>query len=70
MRSADEVTLVDAVYGTNCHARATTGTERVIYGCKIIDNLDSAFRTGLLTLHTTDTTVGAGLSGYCALVVI
>ena len=68
--SADEVTLVDTVHGTNRHALAASGTKVVIDGSEVVDNLDSAVRTGLLTLHTADTAVGAYLSCHSALVVV
>lgn len=70
MRSADEVTFVDAVYGADLNARAATCAERVIDGREVILYGDSTVRTGLLTLHTADTAVGADFARYCALVVI
>ena len=70
MRSADEVTLVDAMHGTNCRTLTASGAEGVVDGSEVIDNLDSTVRTGLLTLHTADTAVGAELSCHGALVVV
>ena len=70
MCSADEVTLVDAVHGTNRYALATAGAEAVIDGSEVVNNLDSAVGTGLLTLHTADTAVGAYLSCHSALIVV
>ena len=68
--SADEVTLVDAMHRTNRYALATAGAEAVINGSKVVDNLDSAIGTSLLTLHTADTAVGAELSCHSALIVV
>ena len=70
VRAADEVTLVDAVYRANGCTLTAAGTEVVIYGREVVDNLDSATRTSLLTLHTADTAVGADLSCQGALVVV
>ena len=68
--SANEVAFVDAVDGANLYARAATGAEGVIDGSKVVLNGDSTLRTGLLTLHTTDTTVGAVLTGESALILV
>ena len=68
--TADKTALVDTVYGTNLNARATSGTEIVVDGSEVILNGDRAVRTGLLTLHTADTAVGAVLAHVCALVVV
>ena len=57
MRATGEVTLVDTMYRANLYARATTGTERIIYSSEVILDRDSALRTGLLTLHTADASV-------------
>ena len=70
VRSADEVALVDAMYGTNCRTLTASSTERVVDGSEVVNNLDSAALTGLLTLHTADTAVGAYLSCHSALVVV
>ena len=70
MSSANEVALVDAVYGTNLNTRATAGAERVVYSSEVSVHGDCAVRTGLLTLHTTDTAVGAILTHVSALVVV
>ena len=69
MSAADEVTEVYTLYGTNIVTSATACTLAVIYGSKIVLNLDSTLGTGLLTLHTADTAVGACLTGYSTLVV-
>ena len=70
MRSADEVALVNAVYGTYLNTCAASGAKRVVDSSEIILHSDRAVRTGLLTLHTTDTAVGAILTYVCALIVI
>ena len=70
MRSADEVTLVEASYGTNSRALSATGAEGVIDGCKIVLYLDGSVGAGLLALHASDTAVGADLTGNRALVVV
>ena len=70
MCSANEVTFVDAMHGTNLNARATAGAEVVVDACEVILNGNCALRTGLLALHTTDTAVGAVLTGECALILV
>lgn len=70
MRSANEVTLVNAMYRTNLDARATAGAEIVVDGCEVILDGNCALRTGLLALHTTDTAVRAVLTGECALILV
>ena len=70
MRSADKAALVDTVYGTNLNACATAGAKVVVDGSEVILNGDCAVGTGLLTLHTADTTVGAVLTHVCALIVV
>ena len=70
VRSADEVTLVDAVYGTNLGASAAAGAKSVIYSSEVSVNGDCAAGTGLLTLHTADTAVGAILTHVSALIVV
>ena len=68
VRSADEVTFVDAVYGADLNARAATCAERVIDGREVILYGDSTVRTGLLTLHTSDTANRANLACYSTLI--
>ena len=68
--SANEVAFVDTVDGANLYARAATGAEGVIDGSKVVLNGDSTLRTGLLTLHTTDTTVGAVLTCESTLILV
>ena len=70
MRSADEAALVDTVYGTNLNTSAAACAKRVVDGCKIVLDGDSAVGTGLLTLHTADTAILTVLAHVCALVVI
>ena len=70
MRSANEVTLVDAVYGTSLSACAAAGTEIVIDGREVVLYGDSTLRTGLLALHTADTAVGAILTGESTLILV
>ena len=70
VRSANEVALVDTVNGADLNARAAACAERVVDGCEVILYGNSTVRTGLLTLHTADTAVGADFARYCALVVI
>ena len=70
MRAADEVAFVDTVNGTNLNAGATACAKIVVDARKIILYGDCAVRTGLLTLHTADTTVGAILTGKSALILV
>ena len=70
MRAADEVPLVDAVYRASSRTLTAASAEGVIYGREVVDNLDSAILTGLLTLHTADTAVGAYLSCQGTLIVV
>jgi hypothetical protein len=66
--AANEVAEMNALYGTNIVTSAATCTLAVIDGSKVVLYLDCSLGTGLLALHTTDTTVGAGLTCYCALI--
>ena len=70
MSSANKVTFVYAVYRTNLYTRTATGTERVINSSKVINYGDCSVRTGLLTLHTTYTSVRAVFAGDCALILV
>ena len=70
MRAADEVAFVDTVNGTNLNAGATACAKIVVDARKIILYGDCAVRTGFLTLHTADTTVGAILTGKSALILV
>ena len=69
VRSANEVALVQTVYGTDLCALTAAVTERIVDNGEVINNLDSSGRAGLLTLHTCDTTVGAVFTSNRALVV-
>ena len=68
--TADEVTLVDAMYGTSLGTCAAAGTEIVIDGCEVVLYGDSTLGTGLLALHTADTAVGAVLTGEGTLILV
>ena len=70
MCAADKVSFVYAMNRAYSHTFGAAGTKRIVYSCQIVNDFDSSVRTGLLTLHTTNTTVRADLSCYCALVVI
>ena len=67
--SANEVFEVNTMHGTNLVTSSTTCTLRVIDNGEIILNLDRSLGTGLLTLHTTDTTVRAYLTCGSTLIV-
>ena len=69
MCSANEVTLVDTMYGANLGTCATALTLCVIDSGKVVYYRDSAAWAGLLALTATDTAVGAGLTCYSALIV-
>ena len=60
---------MNTLNGASLLASAAAGTLIIINCCKIILNGDRAVRTGLLTLHTTDTTVRACLTGNRTLIV-
>ena len=70
VRSADEVALVDTVYGADGYALAAACAQRVVDGCEIILDGDGTVGTGLLALHTADTAVSAVLTCKRALIVI
>ena len=57
MRSANKVALMDAADRTYALAYSAACAFIVIYCCKIINNLYSAFGTGFFTLSASDTTV-------------
>ena len=50
-------------------ASTTAGTLLIINYSKVVYNLNCSLGAGLLTLHTADTTVGACLVGYSALII-
>ena len=68
MSAANEGFDVNTLLGANLLTSSATCTLRVINYGEIILYLDCAVRTGLLTLHTADTAVGASLVGYSTLV--
>jgi len=70
VRSTDEASLVDTAYRANLDTLTAACAKTVIYNSEVILYCDCTVGTGLLTLHTTDTTVGACLSGYRAFIVI
>ena len=70
MSAADEVALVDTVNGTNLCTSATAGTKIVVDSGEIVLDGDSTLGTGLLTLHTADTTIGAILTGESTLILV
>ena len=57
MCAADKVTLVNTFNGANLSAFSAIYAKLVVYYGKVVDNLDSASRAGLFTLHTADTAV-------------
>ena len=69
MSTAGEGFNVNTLLGTCLLASATACTLGVIYNGEIVLNLDCAVRTGLLTLHTADTTNRADLVGNSTLIV-
>ena len=70
MRSADEATLVDTMYGTSLNACATACAKAIVDGSEVILNGDRTVGTGLLALHTADTAVLAVLTSVCTLIVV
>ena len=70
VRSAHEVTLVDAMNGADGSAGAATGALIVINSSKVVYNGDCTVGAGLLTLLTADAAVGAILSYVGAGVVV
>ena len=70
MCAANEVTLVNTVYGADRNALCATCAERIVNNCKIVHNLNSSARTSLLALHTANTAVGAVLTCKRTLIAI
>ena len=70
MRSADEVPLVDTVYGAYLCASTASGAKIVVDYRQIILDGDSTLRAGLLTLHTAYAAVGAILTGESTLILV
>jgi len=69
MSSASEVFKMNTLNGTYVMTSTAAGTLIIIDNRKIILDLDSSHRTGLLALHTTDTTIVASLTGHGTLIV-
>ena len=67
--AADEVAEMNTLHRAHIVAYATTRTLIIINYGKIILNLDSAVRTGLLALAAADTAVKADLANLGALIV-
>ena len=70
MCAADEVALVDTMNGANLGAFAAAGALVIIDNGEVVNNLDRAVWTGLLTLAACDTAVLAALANCRALIVI
>ena len=69
MSSADEILQMNTLHGTNIVTSSAARTLIIINCGEIILYLDCSLGTGLLTLHTADTAVGASLTGYSSLIV-
>lgn len=69
MRAADKVVKVYALNGTYVVTGTAAGTLLIIYRCEVINDLNSAFGTGFLTLSAGDTAVLTYLAHLSALVV-
>lgn len=70
MSAANEVFEVNTLHGTYRSTLTAACTLIIINSSEIILYLDCAVRTGLLTLHTADTAVGAVFSYRRALIVV
>ena len=57
MRATDKVTFVNTFYGANLGAFAAVYAKLVIYGRKVVYNLNCAGRASLFALHTANTAV-------------
>ena len=68
MSATHKVFEVNTLNGANIVTCATTRTLAVIDGGKVVFNLDCSLRTGLLTLHTSDTANRANLACYSTLI--
>ena len=69
MSSAGEVFEVNTLLRTYLLTGSASCTLFVIDYSKVVYYLDCTLGTGLLALHTTDTTVGASLVCYSALII-
>lgn len=70
MCAADEVALVDTMNGANLGAFAAAGALVIIDNGEVVNNLDRAVWTGLLTLAAGNTAVSTALANCRALIVI
>ena len=70
MSSADEVTLVDTVYGADLNARTAAGALVIVYRCEIVHYVYCIVGTGFLAFTAGDTSVCARLASYCTLFVV
>ena len=70
MCAADEVALVDTMYGASLDTLSATGALVIIDGRKIIYDGDSAVGAGLLALTAGDTAILTALANCRALIVI
>ena len=70
MRAADKGAEVDTMHGASLRTRTASGTKLVVDRSKIVLNGNSTVGTGLLALHTADTTVRASRACLCTLVVV
>ena len=61
---------MQAMYGADLNAFRAARANGVVNDREVVFNLDRAVRTCLLTLHATNTSVGAVLSGHGSFVVI
>ena len=69
MSTANEITDVNTMNRANLMAVAAARALRIINGSKIVFNLNCSLGTVFLTLHTTDTAVGAYLTHLSTLIV-
>ena len=70
MCSANKVAFVNAMHGASLYAFAASGAERIVDGCQIFRDLNSAVGASLLTLHTANASIGTIFTGLCTLIVI
>ena len=70
MCTANEVALVNTVYGAYLAALAARDALIVVDHRKIVNDVYSVLGTSLFTLAASDTSVKAELADYCALIVV
>ena len=68
MCAADEVALVDTMNGAGLGTLAAAGTLVIIDNGEVVNNLDRAVWTGLLTLAAGNTAVSTALANCRALI--